>query len=121
MKGIKETMRKYGYYVTGPGKPKKPVKLKPISKNDLRYPEQVRFTTFSKIESNKKNKPATGVQHWGYLRRFSYDPTVPKAGDKVKLDDKGGKPKRKTFKPGPGQYAIGSIWALNATGKNQDI
>ena len=33
MKGIKETHRKFGHFLTGPGKPKKEVKIKPLPKD----------------------------------------------------------------------------------------
>jgi hypothetical protein len=39
MRGIKESHRKFGYFLTGPGKPKKSTKLKPMPKADLRHPE----------------------------------------------------------------------------------
>ena len=67
--------------------------------------------------NQKKGKD--GVQHWGYERRFKYNPKVPKEGEKVKIEKVQGKPKRgKTFKPGPGAYNIHSTWNLDNAKKN---
>ena len=72
IKGVKECAQKFGYYVSGPGKPKKPVKLKPIAKGDMIHPEHVTFDTFNKMSMKAAKKIVTTVQHWGYEKRFDY-------------------------------------------------
>lgn len=51
-------------------------------------------------------KKIDGVQHWGYGKRFEYQPKVPKMGDKVKIEKKLIKPKKggKNHVPGAGTY-----------------
>ena len=49
MKGVSEKYRKFPHYLTGPGKPKKEVKIKPLPKEQYKYPEQMKYKTFSKI------------------------------------------------------------------------
>ena len=63
------------------------------------------------------------MQHWGFKKRFDYDPNVPKKGERLKPDAMKGvtQKKRKSAKPGPGAYKIGSVWNLNDSKKNQDI
>ena len=48
MRGVKESAQKFGYYLTGPGKAKKSVKLKPMPKGEMRNPESLVFETFNK-------------------------------------------------------------------------
>jgi hypothetical protein len=122
MKGVEEKARKYGYFTKGAGKPKPAKKVKPLPKDQWKHPEQVRFKTFRKIEMiHKKKGGKDGIQHWGFSRRFRYDPRPGRAGEKWKppVPKKlKGKNKPKTAKPGPGRYEITSTWNLDKSNKN---
>ena len=39
MRGVLEKYRKFGYYLTGAGKPKKEKREKPLPKDQFRHPE----------------------------------------------------------------------------------
>ena len=71
---------------------------------------------------DNKRKGKDGIQHWGFSKRFDYQPKVPKKGDKLKMTKKPKKaPKPKNHVPGPGKYEILSTWNLTKDNKNQDI
>ena len=129
--GVQEKNRKFGYYISGPGKPKKPVKLKSKPKDKLYYPEPVNFTTFNKSLVPKYSKvmeqKTKGFveQHWGFQRRFDYHPNIPKkAGEKLNFAKIPGNVRgnrKKNFVPGPAMYNINSNWGLSKENKVQDI
>lgn len=97
--------------------------MKPLPKDQWKYPEHVMYSTFRRINiKHKKTGGKDGIQHWGFSRRFNYDVEVPRAGDKVKMAKKPGKKQKpKNGKPGPGRYEITSTWNLSKDNKNQDI
>lgn len=60
-RGVDEKFRKFPHYLTGPGKPKKEVKKKPMPKDQFKYPEQLKYETFSKKDMVYKKMGMDGI------------------------------------------------------------
>ena len=82
-RGIEEKYRKFPYYLTGPGKPKKETKKKPMPKDQFKHPEQLKYDTFNKLKM-REAKGKDGIQHWGFERRWIYQPKLAKKSEKKK-------------------------------------